>query len=66
MKSKNQILEMIQLKVDGVSAVVDVTAILSLVLVGPLFDDLGDLVGAFPCRTKLSCSCILHVLEHSV
>ena len=41
----------------------DVTAILSLELIGPVSNNLGYLVRTFPCRTKLVCHCVLHVLE---
>ena len=39
--------------VNFILVVVDVMAILRLELVGPLSNNLGDLVRAFPCRTKL-------------
>ena len=47
---------------DGVLAIVDVMTILSLKLVGSLSNHLGDLVGAFPCRTEVSYYNILGVL----
>ena len=50
---------------DGVPAAVDVATNLSLKLVCSLADNLGDLVGAFPCRSEVACSWILRVMEDS-
>ena len=47
----------------GVPAVMDVASLLSLKLVSSLSNYLGDLVGAFPCRTELACCNVLGVLE---
>ena len=49
----------------GVPDIVDVASTLSLKLVGSLSNQLGNLVGAFPCRTELSCYNVLGVLEDS-
>ena len=48
---------------DDILVVMDVTTIMGLELVGSLSDDLGDCVGAFPFRTKLTRYCIFRFLD---
>ncbi len=56
---------MIKLKMDGIPAIGDVTTFLGLEFVCSLPNNLGDLVRAFPGRTKLASSWVFGILEDS-